>query len=99
MHIHGNHMQLQAANLPSAAALEKAAAAQRAAEVRARLLNSTGEVEGELNPEARFLVGRWPEGNSRQQQDQNQEQDGTDASASPGTDDMDSKDKPVSVWA
>ena len=99
MHIHGNHIQLQAANLPSAAEAAKAASARQAAEVRARLLNSSGEVDADLNPEAQFLVGRWPERNARQQQGQDREQSAASAFAGAGMDDIEQADKPVSVWA
>lgn len=97
MHIHGNHMPLQAANLPSAAAAEKAAAARQAAEVRGRLMNSSLEMDSELNPEASWMVGRWPEGNSGGQQGQNQG-DSNDSDG-PGVDDAVHTDKPVSIWA
>ena len=40
MHIHGNAMNVNAANLYSAAQGERAAAAERAAEVRKRLLKA-----------------------------------------------------------
>jgi hypothetical protein len=99
MHIHGNHMQLQAANLPSAGAAEKAAAARQAADVRGRLMNSSREMESELNPEVSFMVGRWPEGNSRRQQGQRQNQSDSSPSDRSGTDDTGQQDKPVSIWA
>jgi hypothetical protein len=97
MHIHGHHMQLQAANRPSTADATKAAAARQAADVRGKLMNSSLEIDSELNPEASFMVGRWPEGNSRGQQGQNQD----DSSASEGGGDGDAgqPDTPVSVWA
>jgi hypothetical protein len=71
MHIHGNLMQSNAANLYSAAAAEKAVAAQRAADVRKKLMKGGLDIDGELNPEAGFMVGRWLDGEYRQQQGQN----------------------------
>jgi hypothetical protein len=99
MHIHDNHMQLQAANLPSAGAAEKAAAARQAADVRGRLMNSSREMDSELNPEASFMVGRWPEGNSRRQQGQSQDQSDFSPSERSESDDTWQTDKPVSIWA
>lgn len=64
-------MQSNAANLYSAAGAEKAAAAQRAADVRKKLMKGGFDIDGELNPEADFMVGRWLDGEYRQQQGQN----------------------------
>jgi hypothetical protein len=97
MHIHGNHMPLQATSLQSAAAAEKAAAARQAADVRGRLMNSSLERESELNPEASFMVGRWPEGNSGGQQGQSQGD--SSGSEGGGPDEAGQTQQPVSVWA
>lgn len=59
MHIHGNMMNVQSANPYGAAQNERAAAAQRAAEVRKRLLNSAQSVDGEAGAEETSLIGRW----------------------------------------
>lgn len=59
MHIHGNPMAAGAANLYSAAQAERAAAAQRAAEVRKKLLKSSSEIDGSSTPEESFLIGQW----------------------------------------
>jgi hypothetical protein len=58
MHIHGNSMSVQSASF-SAAQGERAAAAQRAAEVRKRLLKSAQSVEPGTDPDATLLVGQW----------------------------------------
>ena len=58
MHIHGNMMNVQGANLYNAGLQEQAAAAARAAEVRKRLLKSAQSLEGEATPEE-TLVGHW----------------------------------------
>ncbi len=58
MHIHGNSMSVQSAGLSSAQG-ERAAAAQRAAEVRRRLLKSAQSVESGADPDATFLIGQW----------------------------------------
>ena len=97
MHIHGNHMQLQAANFQSAAATQKAAAARQAADVRGRLMNSSLEMGSEVTPEASWMLGRWPQGSSSGQQGMNQE----DSSLSDGSvmDDTGQTNAPVSLWA
>jgi hypothetical protein len=71
MHIHGNSMQSNAANLYSAAGAEKAAAAQRAADVRKKLMKGGLGLDGDLSPEADLMVGRWLDGEYRAQQGQN----------------------------
>jgi len=58
MHIHGNQMNLNSASLYSAAGAEKAAAAQRSAEVRKKLLRSAA-IEGTTDPEEALLIGHW----------------------------------------
>ena len=54
MHIHGNSMSIQSASL-YAAPSESAAAAQRAAEVRKRLLKSAQSIEAGADPARLFL--------------------------------------------
>jgi hypothetical protein len=58
MHIHGNMMNIQGANLYAAGLQDRAAAAARAAEVRKRLLKSAQRIEGEATPEE-TLIGHW----------------------------------------
>jgi hypothetical protein len=58
MHIHGNQINLNAVN-PYSAAAEKAAAAQRAADVRKKLMKSGASLEGIADPEEAFMVGHW----------------------------------------
>jgi hypothetical protein len=59
MHIHGNLMSVNAANLYSAAQGERAAAAQRAAETRRKLLKSAAEPEAASSPDEAFMIGQW----------------------------------------
>jgi hypothetical protein len=61
MHIHGNSMNIQSANLYSAAQSERAAAAQRANEVRRRLLKSAQSIDAmaDCDPGATLLLGYW----------------------------------------
>jgi hypothetical protein len=59
MHIHGNSMNVNSANLYSAAQGEKAAAAQKAAEVRKRLLKSAAKIEDQPSSNEDFLISRW----------------------------------------
>ena len=58
MHIHGNQWDLNAVN-PYYAASENAAARQRAAGVRKKLLKSAAEIEGAATPEETLLIGQW----------------------------------------
>lgn len=97
MHIHGNHMQLQAANFQSAAATQKAASARQAADVRGRLMNSSLEMDSEVSPEASWMLGRWPQGNSGGQHATSQDDSG--ASTQSGADDTGQTNAPVSIWA
>ncbi len=51
-------MSVQSASF-SAAQGERAAAAQRAAEVRKRLLKSLQSIESDADPDATLLIGQW----------------------------------------
>ncbi len=59
MHIHGAGQNPYTNNFYSVAQEEKAAAAQRAANVRKKLLKGAQSSDLELSPEADLLVGRW----------------------------------------
>jgi len=59
MHIHGNSMTVNAANFYSATQEERAAAAQRAASVRKRLIKNASEMEGAASPEETLMIGQW----------------------------------------
>ena len=72
MHVHSHPTNFNAVDLSSTRAAEKAVSAQRAADVRGQLLRGGSDIEGEMNPFESFMVGREPEGSSRQQQGQNQ---------------------------
>lgn len=67
MHIHTSSMHLNTLN-PYSAAAEKAAAAQRAADVRRKLMKSAGDVEGVASPDEAVMVSRWmePQGSAQQ---------------------------------
>jgi hypothetical protein len=78
MHIHGNPLSVNAANFYSAIQEEKTAAAQRAANVRKKLIKSASELEGAATPEETLLIGQWM--NSRHSQVQNEEQYNNSAS-------------------
>jgi hypothetical protein len=63
MHVHGNQMNLSAIN-PYSAAAEKAAAAQRAADARKKLMKGAADIEGTTNTgksgaDETFMVERW----------------------------------------
>ena len=59
MHIYGNSMSINAADFYSAGEYEKAAAAQRAANVRKKLLKGASEIEGAATPEESLLISQW----------------------------------------
>jgi hypothetical protein len=71
MHIHGNQWNLNAVN-PYSAAAENAAARQRAAETRKKLLKSAAEIEGAATPEETLLNGQWLD--SRHSQTESEDQ-------------------------
>jgi len=52
-------MAVNAANFYSATQEERAAAAQRAASVRKKLIRSASELEGMASPEETLLIGQW----------------------------------------
>jgi hypothetical protein len=71
MHIHGSQMNPNAVN-PFSAAAEKAVAAQRAADVRKKLMKSATDIEGVSSPEEAFMVGQWMDSRHSQVQSQDQ---------------------------
>jgi hypothetical protein len=69
MHIHPSQMNLDAIN-PWSAAAEKAAAVQRSADVRKKLMKSASDIEGIASPDEVFMVGHWMDSApNRSQQD------------------------------
>jgi hypothetical protein len=78
MHIHGNSMNVQAANFYSAAQGAREAAAERAAKVRKNLLKRAAEAEGATSPEESFLIDQWMD--SRHSQISGEEQRHAEAS-------------------
>jgi hypothetical protein len=71
-------MSINAANFYSAAQNEKTAAAQRAADVRKKLLKGASEIEGASTPEESLLIGQWMD--SRHSQVQSEDEYHTSAS-------------------
>jgi hypothetical protein len=71
-------MAVNAANFYSVAQNEKTAAAQRAADVRKKLLKGASESEGAATPEESLLIGQWMD--SRHSQVQSEDQYHTAAS-------------------
>jgi hypothetical protein len=59
MHIHATQMNMNSASLYSAAGAEKAAAAQRANDVRRKLMKSAADIEGVSSPDEAFMIGQW----------------------------------------
>jgi hypothetical protein len=52
-------MNFEVNSISAAAAAENAAARQRAADVRRKLMKSATDIEGISSPEEAFLVGQW----------------------------------------
>jgi hypothetical protein len=59
MRIHGNSMTVNATDFYSATQQERAAAAQRAASVRKKLIKSASEIDGAASPEETLMIGQW----------------------------------------
>jgi len=94
MHIHQNPMTTGNTGIHSAGAAEKAAAAQRAAETRRKLLKSAAHVDGTLDAGQLFMIGKWSEesaGGREKQSPPRQRNNQPDSEASDA--------KPISVWA
>jgi|HubBroStandDraft_1064217.scaffolds.fasta_scaffold61147_1 hypothetical protein len=72
MHIHGSGMTPQMAGLYSAAGAEKAAAQQRAADVRKKLMTSAQQAGAASSPEEAFLIGQWTDSRDSQVQSEDQ---------------------------
>ncbi|MGA2250606.1 hypothetical protein [Terracidiphilus sp.] len=68
MHIHGASMNHSAAHLNSMAGAEKAAEAQRAAELRKKLLKASAQTEGLPDSDENLLMGHWLDSHSGQSQ-------------------------------
>ncbi len=83
MHIHGSP-NLNSGNINSLAGAEKAAEAQRAADVRKRLLKSAQNADGELSSEETVFISHWLNaGQNESQNDQNSHQSGNNSSQYP----------------
>ncbi len=65
-------MSINAASFYSAAQNEKAAAAQRAADVRKKLLKGAAEIEGAATPEETLLIGQWMDSRHSQVESEDQ---------------------------
>ncbi|MDW5264390.1 MULTISPECIES: hypothetical protein [Acidobacteriaceae] len=97
MHVHSHPTNFNAVDLSATRATEKAASAQRAAEVRGQLLRGGPDIEGETNPFESFMVGREPEGSSRQRQ--SQRQDDANAARRSESAEEEQASEPLSFWA
>jgi hypothetical protein len=58
MHIHGNSMNVNAVSFYSSGNRERAAAAERTAAVRKRLLNAADAVDAPTSEES-LMIGQW----------------------------------------
>ena len=70
MHIHGNSMNLNGANFHCVGNGERAAAAERAAAVRKKLLKSTASVDGAATVEETLMIGQWLDSRQSKGQDE-----------------------------
>jgi hypothetical protein len=59
MHIHGSSMHSQANVFHTAAQGQRAAAAERAAETRRKLLKKSAKIDASSDSATEFLVGHW----------------------------------------
>lgn len=102
MHVHGSHMDPNALNLYSAVADEKAAAAKRAAEVRKKLMSSTGEVEDELDTASVTQVEKEAEPESEKEAEPDCQRDSERkrprAEAKQDAAEQEPFDDPMSLW-
>lgn len=96
MHVHGSAMQGNPASLHPAAAAEKAAASQRSADVRKKLMNSGAALDEELNPDAGLMVQSWTQKDSQHQEGQGRRRSHVE---SPASGDGDQVNSPASFWA
>jgi hypothetical protein len=62
MHIQANSMNVNSASFYSVGNGEKSAAAERAADVRKRLLKGAAAVDGTASTEETLLIGHWLDG-------------------------------------
>jgi hypothetical protein len=81
MHIHGHPMSVNPADFYAAGQGERAAIAQKAAEVRKKLLKSAAQIDGAATPEETLLISHWLDGRQSQAQS-----DGEYHSSAPGRD-------------
>lgn len=100
MHVHNHPMNFNAVDLSSARATEKAASAQRAADVRSQLMRGGMDIEGEANPFESFMIGRDAEGSPRQQQGPKQSRNQSNAEGRLQiANNKEQEDEPLSFWA
>ncbi|MFZ1084760.1 MAG: hypothetical protein WAN35_07345 [Terracidiphilus sp.] len=66
MHIHGHPMSVNPADFYAASQGERAANAQRAAEVRKKLLKSGALLDGAASPEETLMISQWLDGRHSQ---------------------------------
>jgi hypothetical protein len=95
MHVHNHPTNFNAADLYSSKESEKAASAQRAADVRRKLMK--GGLDSEVDPFKSYLPDQGPESGSRQRQGQNQNHANTTGRLQLA--DEEQADQPLSFWA
>ena len=94
MHIHNYPTNFNAVDLSSSRA-EKAASAQRSADVRRKLMKGGLEIE----PFESLMVSQDQESGSRQRQGQNQQQNHANTEERPQPAAQEQADQPLSFWA
>jgi len=99
MHIHSHPTNFNSVDLYSSKAAEKAASAQRAADVRRKLIKRGMEIEDEVNSFEGLMIGRSAEGGSRQHRGQDKKQDHADSAQRLQHVDDGPADEPLSFWA
>jgi hypothetical protein len=81
MHIHGNTMSVNPTNFYAASQGEGAANAQRAAEVRKKLLKSGALIDGAATPEETLMISQWLDGRHSQSESAEEYHAGQEAGA------------------
>jgi hypothetical protein len=66
MHIHGKSMNANPADFYAASQGEKVANAQKAAEIRKKLLKGAAQIEGAATPEETLMISHWLDGRQSQ---------------------------------
>jgi len=99
MHVHGNHLNPNVANLYSAVAAESAARAKQAAEVRRKLISGASKLESQLDGDAISPVSDDAEGSGQEQDFRDSEDNQAETEQNNSQEQDELSDDPISTWA